>query len=72
LKEKKITKKKTRLKIKKLKKLKKMAMFHIPQYEHELFCWYFKRLNAFLAQCEYFVGKWEILGIVDGGVNKET
>ena len=37
-----------------------------------MFCWYFKHLNAFLAQCEYFVGKWEILGIVDEGVNNET
>jgi len=42
------------------------------QYEHELFCWYFKRLNAFLAQCEYYVSKCEILGIVDEGVNSET
>ena len=49
-----------------------MAIFHFPQYEHELFCWYFKRLNAFLAQCEYYVGKWEILGIVDEEVNSET
>ena len=49
-----------------------MAIFHFPQYEHELFCWYFKRLNAFLAQCEYFVGKREVLGIVDEGVNCET
>ena len=49
-----------------------MAIFHFSQYEHELFCWYFKRLNAFLAQCEYFVGKREILGIVDEGVNSKT
>ena len=49
-----------------------MAIFHFPQYEHELFCWYFKRLNVFLAQCEYYVGKWKILGIVDEGVNTET
>ena len=49
-----------------------MVIFHFPQYEHELFCWYFKHLNAFLAQCEYCVGKWEILGIVDDGVNNET
>jgi len=40
--------------------------------EHELFCWYFKRLKAFLAQCDYCVGKWEILGILDEGVNSET
>ena len=49
-----------------------MAIFHFPQFEHELFCWYFKRLNVFLAQYGYFVGKWEILGIVDEGVNSET
>ena len=48
-----------------------MAIFHFPQYEHELFCWYFKRLNAFLPQCEYYMGKWEILGIVDERVNSE-
>ena len=29
-----------------------MAIFHFPQYEHELFCWYFKGLNAFLAHCD--------------------
>ena len=49
-----------------------MAIFHLPQYEHKLFCWYFKCLNAFLAQCGYCVSKWEILGIVDEGVNSET
>ena len=49
-----------------------MAIFHFLQLEHELFCWYFKRLNAFLAQYGYFVGKWEILGIIDEGVDSET
>ena len=49
-----------------------MTIFHFPQFEHELFCWYFKRLNAFLAQCGYCVGKWEILGIIDEDVNSET
>ena len=49
-----------------------MAIFYFPQFEHDLFCWYFKRLNAFLAQCDYCVGKWKILGIVDEGVNSET
>ena len=48
-----------------------MAIVHFPQYEHELFCWYFQRLNAFLAQFEYYVGKWDILGIIDEGVNSE-
>ena len=33
---------------------------------------YFKRLNVFLAQCDYCVGKWECLDIVDKGVNNET
>jgi len=42
------------------------------QFEHELFCWYFKRLNSFLAECDFCVGKWEILGIIDEGVNNET
>jgi len=55
----------------KIKKIKKMAIFHFFQFEHELFCWYFKRLNAFLAQCGYCVGKWKILGIIDEDVNNE-
>jgi len=29
-------------------------------------------LNAFLAQCGYCVGKWEIFAIVNEGVNNET
>jgi len=49
-----------------------MAIFHFPQFERELFCWYFKRLNVLLAQCDYFVGKWEILGNIDEGVNSKT
>ena len=49
-----------------------MAIFHFFQFEHELFCWYFKRLNAFLAQCGYCVGKWEILGSIDDSVINET
>ena len=49
-----------------------MAIFHFPQFQHELFYWYFRRLNAFLAQCDYCVSKWEILGIIDEGVNNET
>jgi len=31
-----------------------------------------KRLNAFLTQCDYCVGEWEIFGIVDESVNNET
>ena len=49
-----------------------MAIFHFSQFEHELFCWHFKHLNAFLAQCGYCVGKCEVLGIIDEGVNNET
>ena len=49
-----------------------MVIFRFSQYEHELFCWYFKGLNAFLAQCGYCVGKWKILGIIDKGVNSKT
>ena len=49
-----------------------MAVFHFPQFEHELFWRYFKRLNVFLTQCGYRIGKWKILDIVDEGVNRET
>jgi len=49
-----------------------MTIFHFPQFEHELFCWYFNALNVFLAQCGYCVGKWKILGIIDEGVNNQT
>jgi len=43
-----------------------------PQFGHELFWRYFKRLNVFLTQCGYYVSKWEILAIVDEGVTGET
>ena len=49
-----------------------MANFHLSQFKHKLFCWYFKRLNAFLVQCGYYVGEWKILGIIDEGVNNKT
>ena len=49
-----------------------MANFHFPQLKHELFCWHFKLLNAFLAQCGYYVSKWKIVGIIDEDVNNET
>jgi len=29
-------------------------------------------LHAFRTQCDYYVGKWEILDIVDEGVNSKT
>jgi len=49
-----------------------MVIFHFSQFEHELFWRYFRRLNVFLAQCGYHMGKWKILDIVDAGVNGET
>ena len=49
-----------------------MAIFHFLQFEHELFWRCFKRLNVFLTQCSYCVGKWESLDIVDEGVNSKT
>jgi len=48
-----------------------MANFHFPKFEHELFWQYFKRLNVFLAQYGYYVGKWEPVDIVDEGVNSK-
>ena len=49
-----------------------MAIFHFSQLEYELFWRYFKRLNIFLAQCGYYVSKWEILDITDDCVNSKT
>ena len=49
-----------------------MEFFHFPQFEYELFWRYFKRLNAFLAECCYYIGKWKILDIGDEGVNSKT
>jgi len=46
-----------------------MAIYHFSQFKHELFWRYFKRLHVFLAQSDYCVSKWEILDIIDGGVN---
>ena len=49
-----------------------MAIFHFPQFKHELFCWYLKHLNALFAQRGHYAGKWKILGILDKGMNNET
>jgi len=52
-----------------------MAVFHFIRYEQELFYRYWDRLHAYLAQCAscgYSYGKWEILHVVDEGVNCET
>ena len=48
-----------------------MAIIHFPQFEQELFWRYFKHLNTFLALFGY-LGKWEILDIVDEGVNSKV
>jgi len=49
-----------------------MAIFHFSKFEHEPLWRYFKRLSAFLARCGYCLTKWEILDIIDEGVNSET
>ena len=49
-----------------------MATFYFSYFEHELFCWYFKRLHVFLTQCGYCVCKWKILNIVDEGGKSKT
>ena len=52
-----------------------MAIFHFPQCEQELFYRYWDRLHAYLAQCAScgcLYEKWEILHVVDEGVNCET
>ena len=51
-----------------------MAIFHFPQYEQELFYLYWDRLHAYFAQCDscgYLYGIWEILHVIDEGVNYE-
>ena len=49
-----------------------MAIFHFPQFEHELFWRHFKRVNVFLTHCGYCVAKLETLDVVNEGVNNET
>jgi len=49
-----------------------MTIFQFCQFEHELFWRYLSRLRAFVAHCDYCVGKWEILDIFDEGVKGET
>ena len=49
-----------------------MSGFHFPQYEHELFWRYYDRLQAFLAHCDYYLKKWELLDTVYEGVNREN
>ena len=52
-----------------------MAIFHFPQYEQELFYHYWDRLHAYLPQCAscgYSYERWEILHVMDEGVNCET
>jgi len=40
-----------------------MAIFHFPQYKHELFCWYFKRLNVFKMLMMHGICFYGLLGI---------
>jgi len=54
------------------KKKRTMTILHFPQFEHELFWKYFKRLSAFLTWWSYCLGRWEILDIIDDGVNSKT
>ena len=49
-----------------------MSLPHFPQYEHELFWRYYDRFYAFLAHCDSYVEKWELLNTVYKGVNCET
>ena len=49
-----------------------MTVFHFPQYKHGLFWKYYDRLHDFLAHCNYFLEKWEILNLVYEGVTCET
>ena len=49
-----------------------MTTFQLSQFEHELFQRYFSCLRAFFAHCYYYVGKWEILDIVNKGVSSKT
>jgi len=49
-----------------------MPSFHFPQYEFELFWRYYDTVHVFLAHCDYYLGKWELLDTVSEGVNCET
>ena len=49
-----------------------MAIFHFPQFGHELVGRYFKHQHASLTQYGYCVGILEIWDIVDDGVNIKT
>jgi len=51
-----------------------MVIFHFPEYEQEFFHRNWDRLHAYLAQCAhcgYLYGKWEILRVVNEGLNYE-
>ena len=49
-----------------------MPFFHFLQFEHKLFCYYFKRLRTFLAECGHCAGKWEMWESINEGVNGKT
>ena len=50
-----------------------MAIFHLPQFEHEPFWQYLSRLNDYCAQYVHFMyEKWEICNVVLEGITHET
>ena len=50
-----------------------MAIFHLPQFEHEPFWQYLSRLNDYRAQYVHFTyEKWEICDAVLEGITPET
>ena len=50
-----------------------MAIFHLPQFEHESFWQYFSWLNDYRAQYKHFTyEKWEICDAMLEGITLET
>ena len=50
-----------------------MAIFHLPQFEHEPFWQYLSRLNDYRAQYVLFeYEKWEICDVVLEGITHKT
>ena len=50
-----------------------MAIFHLPQFEHEPFWQYLSRLNDYHAQYVHFTyEKWEICDVMLEGITHET
>jgi len=50
-----------------------VAIFHLPQFEHEPFWQYLSRLNDYRAQYMHFIyEKWKIRNVVLVGITHET